>query len=277
MSCRFKTAGGTFMDQREPDALPPQGRSALSRKSRLAPVSIAVLVILGLGAAWLWRRPARVPLERGPASIPDGGPAPGPAIPGPAVDLAVGEALMRKRLEGLSTSPEWTRWLGEKNLLARVVAAVDLVASGESPRPVLSFLAPSGSFTVEGDGGALHASAAGFARYDTLRQAVTGLDPAKLAAVYVELAPVLRAAFKEIAPPSASFGSRLHAAIAKLTSTPISEGLPLLVDGDHGYVYADPALEALSPAQKHLLRMGPTNARALVSWLAALERALPAE
>ena len=41
------------------------------------------------------------------------------------------------------------------------------------------------------------------------------------------------------------------------------------------YVYADLTLEQLSPAQKHLLRMGPANARAIQGWLKKLEEAIP--
>ena len=263
------------MDEHDPDQAAGPTRSALSRKSSRTPVFVGFLVVLGLVAAWLWRRPTLPPLEPPRVALVDAGDPPA-ARRGPTVDAAQGESLLRRRLEGLSDSAEWKRWLAEKNLLGRFVAAVDLVASGESPRPLLSFLAPTEPFTVEGDAGALHASVASFARYDRVTQAVTGLDADKLAAAYGELAPYLRAAFQEIAPPGASFDARLHAALGKLTSTPLPDGTPVLLDGDHGYVYADPALEALSPAQKHLLRLGPTNAHALVRWLTALEHALPA-
>src|SRR5438094_562357 len=40
------------------------------------------------------------------------------------------------------------------------------------------------------------------------------------------------------------------------------------------YAFADPALEGLSPAQKHLLRMGPKNERAIQAELRALATAL---
>jgi len=40
------------------------------------------------------------------------------------------------------------------------------------------------------------------------------------------------------------------------------------------YVLADPALEALGPVEKHLLRMGPRNARLVKEKAAALQRAL---
>ena len=40
------------------------------------------------------------------------------------------------------------------------------------------------------------------------------------------------------------------------------------------YAFADPALERLRPAQKHLLRMGPKNERAIQAELRALATAL---
>lgn len=266
------------MDQHDPQPPGPPGRSSLTRRSSVAPALLGVAVVLALGAAWLWRSGA-LEQQSPPRPEPvDAGAAPvaAAAVPDSGVDAASGEALFRRLVGALSPAPELARWLAEPNLLARAVAAVDLVAAGESPRPVLGFLAPTGHFTVEGDGGPLHASPAAFARYDRLTQVLTSLDPVRLGSIDGQLAPFLRAAYKEIAPPGASFDARLHAALARLTSTPLPEGTPELRDGDHGYVYLDPKLEALPPAQKHLLRLGPANARALVAWLAALDRALPA-
>jgi hypothetical protein len=40
------------------------------------------------------------------------------------------------------------------------------------------------------------------------------------------------------------------------------------------YAYADPALEALGPVEKHLLRMGPRNARLVQGKAKALREAL---
>ena len=40
------------------------------------------------------------------------------------------------------------------------------------------------------------------------------------------------------------------------------------------FAFADPALEKLSPAQKHLLRMGPRNVRAIQHQLRAMAEAL---
>ena len=41
------------------------------------------------------------------------------------------------------------------------------------------------------------------------------------------------------------------------------------------YRFADPALEALGPVEKHLLRLGPANARAVQAKLRLLRASLP--
>jgi len=52
---------------------------------------------------------------------------------------------------------------------------------------------------------------------------------------------------------------------------------PELTEGVLVYTYVDPKLESLSAAQKHLLRMGPTNALSIQRWLNQLNQELSKE
>ena len=60
-----------------------------------------------------------------------------------------------------------------------------------------------------------------------------------------------------------------------LLKTPVIDD-PVRIEplGGTGYGFADPQLEALTPAQKHLLRAGPRNVRTIHSSLRAIAVAL---
>jgi hypothetical protein len=118
------------------------------------------------------------------------------------------------------------------------------------------------------------ASPESYARYELFTHVVTSVDPIRAAKDYRQLAPYFEAAFREIGKPGQKFEAVLHVAIDNLTATPIPDAEPELRAKGLSYVYADPRLEALSAAQKQLLRLGPVHARALVAWLRSFKGAL---
>jgi hypothetical protein len=72
----------------------------------------------------------------------------------------------------------------------------------------------------------------------------------------------------------------LEKAIVSLLSTPVPpENLTVQPHGAVDYAYADEDLESLTGAQKHLMRMGPRNARLVKEKLRDIAVALgiPAE
>ncbi|HYX91299.1 MAG TPA: DUF3014 domain-containing protein, partial [Myxococcaceae bacterium] len=89
------------------------------------------------------------------------------------------------------------------------------------------------------------------------------LDAEKLAAGWRALEPFLARAHQEIVPAGRTIQQTLDEATAELLRVRVPDGDLELVLKGAVYRYADPAFEALSPAQKHLLRMGPENARAV--------------
>src|SRR5262249_51772632 len=151
------------------------------------------------------------------------------------------------------------KWLSEADILRRLVAAVNLIAEGNTPRAVMGFLAPGAKFEVRTEHRRLFPSPKSYARYDLVAQTLTSVDPTAAAKTYGALKRYIDAAFSEIGRPTRTFEAVLRQAIDRLTQTPISDEDPELSEGVMVYVYADPKLESLSAAQKHLLRMGPTN------------------
>ncbi|MHB8417516.1 MAG: DUF3014 domain-containing protein [Myxococcales bacterium] len=259
---------------------PGARRDAASRRSNIA-IAAIVLALLGAGAVALirWRGrsappPQPTPAAAAPAATPTdaGSDAGEPMLPPRGVDA---ETELRRAASGLSSRPEWGRWLVEPHLVARLVAAAHRVSEGESPRPVLLFLAPDRPFTAVRRAGQLVAAPEAGARYDAVTETVTAIDPARAAQAYLRLSPFFEAAYREVARPGERFTPVLHQAIHELLATPVPAEEPALVESGPAFFYADEPLEKLHPAQKQLLRLGVANARKVERWLEALDRALP--
>jgi DUF3014 family protein len=188
--------------------------------------------------------------------------------------LAESDALVREQAGGLTESPAFPRWLATDGLVQRFVAAVDNVAEGVSARPLLGFLAPQEGFETVTRDERVYVDPRSWARYDGVADVIATIVPQRAAALYRELQPLCDAAWVELGHPSGSFDDALAKAIRVLLATPIPEGQVELRPKVVTFAYADPRLEALSPAQKHLLRMGPRNMRLVQGQLRTLATAL---
>ena len=233
------------------------------------------LVVLAVGgvAVWRWKQSTQLPTV---APVEESKPAPAETAPATSnLPATEGDALARQLGAELSRASEWARWLAEPDIIRRLVAAVNLVAEGNSPRPVLSFLIPAGQFEVVRRGRSIHTSAKSYARYETITRVLTSIDTAAAGKAYGRAKPYLDSAFAQIGRPGQSFDSVLHQAIESLTAAPVPEDEPELEEKGVAYAYKDPKLEQLTAAQKHLLRMGPENERALQAWLRKLDESIP--
>jgi hypothetical protein len=151
---------------------------------------------------------------------------------------------------------------------------VQNVAEGRSPARFLSFLTPAVRFQAVDRAGALLADPRSFAAYDDFASAVASLDATECARVYGVVAPLVGAAYAELGYPASDFPKALGRAISLLTSTPVPKGDLALRRGAVFLEFADPRLESLPLAQKHLLRMGPANARKVQAKAAELAQTL---
>jgi Protein of unknown function (DUF3014) len=253
-----------------------------------SPVAIAVVIVLMLGASagivywWLGRtdegttkvtpQAAGDESEADRPSQPVVATEPPPRPPLPPLDDS--DRVLREWGQPLSTHPEWVRWLASTDLARRFVAAIDNVARGQSPRAQLGPMRPEGSFQVREEGGHLFVDGASYRRYDLAAEVFASVDLGAAVRLYHDLEPLFESAYAEIGEPSRTFQQALARAIDRLLAVQIPEGeleveRHLLV-----YQYADPELEALPAAAKHLLRMGPENARRVQSKLRFLRSAL---
>jgi hypothetical protein len=244
------------------------------------PWVVTALVAAGAAAgAWYYWTHHGEELPK-PVADPDAG-----AIvdAGPSLSLADGDALLRKLAASWTKDEKLLSWLGAEGIVQRLTAAVRLIARGESPRPVLSFIEIRDDFAVRettvrsGKSKArgkrskvvehIFIAPKSYARYDGVTRLLTAIDPDAAAKGWVELRPYFETAFAQVASPGEHFEDLLGAACKRLLSVKLIEGQVELVPKGAIYAFKDPALESLPEADKHMLRMGPSNGKAIQDWI----------
>jgi hypothetical protein len=177
------------------------------------------------------------------------------------VELSKSDELVRKLVKELSSRPEVARWLLTDNLIRRFVVAVDLIANGDSPRIPIDFIELKGDFKVDKAEGKEFIDPNSYQRYEKIAEIFASLDTRGTVTLYKQLRLPIQQAYRELGYPEGDFNSTLKKAIISLLETPVVEG-KIYVDRDVlTYKMENPELEDLTPAQKHLLRMGPDNIR----------------
>lgn len=228
-------------------------------------VVVALAIIAGgLWAGWSWLGPggasdstptddtATLSLDtvRAPAREPFVLPA-----------LDVSDEAVRGLVGTVAAHPRLASWLVTDDLVRRFVEAVVDLSRGSSPLPALEPLVPPEAFTVHRSGDRIYVDPRSYQRYDLLAEVFASVDPQEAADVYREILPLVREAYAELGISEQSWEETLALAIGNVLAVDVPAE-PLEVREAIGrYVYADPSVESLTPAQKHLLRMGAANAR----------------
>ncbi len=255
----------------------------MDSRSRLWAFVVGVLVVVALVVGFFMlrgmgaRRPtvpeAPAVARPTPETAPTSARTLVPPLP-EGVSLDDSDGPVRVVVGVLSSNPVWMKWLASEDLVRRFVASVDNVAHGRSPRSHLDFARPGGRFSVVERGGVLVTDPKSFRRYDLATEVFTSLDTAGTVAAFGELEPLMDQAHAEIGKPGTTFRETLWKAMAELLSAPVvPAGVPL-EEKVVTYRYADPRLEELSDAQRHLLRMGPRNVQRIQARLRELAHAL---
>ncbi|MFH1763502.1 MAG: DUF3014 domain-containing protein [Gemmatimonadota bacterium] len=245
----------------------PRGRPILtSRRNRRSSASppfalmgFLVIVAVGILAGWLWLRSRGSP-EAVPSAAADSVTM---ATAEPFVLPAVGasDAVVRTLVAGVSSHPQLAGWLITDDLIRRFVEAVVDISRGSSPLPALEVLIPEEPFSVEAAGNRIFMSPMSQRRYDLLGEVFAGVDAGRAAETYRRLLPLFREAYRELGVPEGNFEEVLARAVQNLLAAEVPAGALEVRDAVGRYVYVDPRFESLTPAQKHMLRLGPANAR----------------
>lgn len=272
-------------------------------------VTALVIAALGVGGWFWWQQRSTPPdaAEAEPAAAvapPEAKPAaPGPAepairhpieaLPAATADAAASatalppfdraDAYVTEALTGLLGRQAVVSFLQVDGFARRVVATVDNLARSHAAPRLWPVTPAPGRFTVDAAGGKPVVGAANAQRYAPFVRFVESVDTGRAVALYVRLYPLFQKAYEELGYPGRYFNDRLVEVIDHLLGTPSATG-PLKVELTRvkgpvepvrpwvRYEFSDPALEALSPGQKMLLRMGPANAERLKAKLADIRR-----
>jgi hypothetical protein len=246
-----------------PDPIAPESPS-------LAPWLIVGLVLLAvaLGALWYFVLRARPEPPKTVAETTVDVPRPPArrtAEPGEAIDLPPldqTDALVRTLVGRLSSSPVAAAWLTTNGLIRNLTVVIANIADGETPAKHLTPLRPKGSFATTTSGGVTRIDPASYRRYDGIAAAVDGLDARGVARFYATIKPRIQDANRDLAGKDADFDQTVQRAIVILLRTPVvDQDVQLQAGKGVLYVYANPSLEELTPAQRQFMRMGPQNMR----------------
>ena len=265
--------GSSALDRDEPldPSIHPAEPGALGPSRGTGPwplVAMIVVLAAAAGTWWWWQgrspRGAETKAPAAPAAdtalAPAARPLGGNPFPADVPSLDLSDAFVRTWVPKLSSHPRVAAWLTTDGLVRNFVTVVANIAEGPSPAGRVPVLKPRGSFQVVERNGRLYVDPRSYERYNELAAGFASLDSAAAAQLYATLKPRIEEASGELGGRG-SFDATLERAITSLLKTPIRDQ-PLAVEpAGIGYRYVDADLDSLSGAQKHLLRMGPANAR----------------
>lgn len=257
------------------------------RRRRSGGPSLAVFVVIGAilvaaGAAWLLLRgrgdkAGPEPIAMIPPSAAEAPPVGDSAIPPLDLpELSASDAFIRDVVSGLSSHPQLARWLVTDELVARFVGSVVDLAGGQSPRSRLEFLIPDQKLAVRESGEDLLIDPASYDRYDLLTEVITSLDTGGTARLFVQLHPLFDEAYAKLGIPEGTFDDAMALAVGNLLAANVPAGPLEVRQNEAVYEFVDPAIEARSPAEKHLIRLGPENAARVQAKLRELRDAIAA-
>ena len=214
--------------------------------------------------------PAPKEIEQPPA--PSGEEAQADKKPGfvlPRLDDS--DQLIRDGVVSLTRNEGINAWLGTDQLIRRCVAFIDNVAHGNVARQQVPFLSPGKPFAARQISDEEYEMAeSSYDRYNLVTNIFVSIDSKRAAEFYVLVRPLFQKAYAELGYPDKDFDKVIFSAIGRLLETPDVETPVKLVRPVVMYKFADPKLEALSSAQKQLIRMGPGNSKAIKAKLSDL-------
>jgi hypothetical protein len=250
--------------------MPPQRSVGLwiVGMSLAAAAAVATYIVVSRQTAAPATAPERVDTQQ--RTQPLGGTAASVVVP----PLDRSDDVVRDLVKTLSSHPSVAAWLATDGLIRNFTLGVSNVADGKSAAGQARVLRPSAKFGVLERGGDLQIDPQSYARYDGLAAATASIDPAGSAKVYATLKPRIEEAYRELGPSNATFDQVLEEAIVLLLRTPTPTDPIRVEPRGVGYGFAAADLEALTPAQKQLLRFGPRNVRLVKASLRNIALAL---
>ncbi len=204
------------------------------------------------------------------ATAPTKAETPDPTIVPLDLDLDQSDGAVRELVADAEVPAAMRDWSRQNDLVRSVVAAVDNIAQGLSPAAQLPFMAPKGKFAAMEKNGVFILDPRSFRRYDPMVNVFAAVSDKIWIHWYKTLRPTLEKAFKELGYPGVTFSQRMQQAFEQLLQVPLIHKDMELEKKVLSFAFADINLEDLNPAQKQLLRMGPSNVARIQAKLRAL-------
>jgi hypothetical protein len=160
-------------------------------------------------------------------------------------------------------------WIAGEQILRRIVVQIANITEGEFVYQQSPLVQPDALSVRKVDDNIFLLDPSSYQRYDPYVELLASIEPDLLVAFYRYYEPLLDQAYSELGNPIGAFRGQLVAAIEVMLTAPVIEGDIELVKPEANYQFRNPQLEALSPVQKQLIRMGPENTRRVQSVLRA--------
>ncbi len=255
----------------------------MAEKVKVASIAITIIVLIAIAAGvyyfFIYEKPEEItPVQQVQEEQPAQVPVEELVIEEVPELIQVGldesDDTIRNMAEELSSHPKAASWLLSKDLIRKFVGAVDNIANGLSPRSQIDFFTLEKNFKIIEKDGIYYADPEGYIRYNLVGGVFSSLDSEGWVQLYEQSALLIQEAYADLGYPEEDFNKTLAAAIVELLKAPVVEGAILLEAKVVSYTMADPELENLSEAQKHLIRMGPENVRKIQAKLREIGLAL---
>lgn len=244
----------------------PFGPAPSNRTRWIIVVVVLIAIAAGVGYFVLRRGAPQEPSEPAKAAPVAAPEQKGTALTGDNIDLPPlpqTDPLVRELVSRLSSHPTVLAWLATKGLIANFAVVTHNISEGRTPVAHLKGLGPKAPFRTRGKGETAFVDSRSYDRYNGYGDAIGALDATGTARLYLTLKPRINEAYADLGYPGGDFDRVLERAIGELLEVPVIEGEVPLKLKVVSYAYTDEKLESLSPPQKHLLRMGPRNVRAI--------------
>jgi hypothetical protein len=184
-------------------------------------------------------------------------------------ELEQSDAFLRELVAVLSQHPVLARFMASRQIVRSSALAIVQIGDGKTPATPLGVLRPSARLRVLGgaaDATASRIDPASYERWNSAVAALTSVDPADAAQLYVNVKPLFDEAYEELGQ-GADFDRAITAAVAMLATTPEPGSDPVLLRRPGYFEHDDALLRSLRPVQKQFLLIGPENRRQVMTWL----------
>jgi hypothetical protein len=185
---------------------------------------------------------------------------PEPVTP-PLPPLSESDDAVRDALGAIPLGTPGQQYLLTSNIIERSSSALYLMAQGDVPYKLIPIARPKIPFPISDDGLKVTADPEGFSRYDSLSSWLRQIDIAAIIDALHWFVPLFREAWSFYGDSPEEFDAAVLNTLDAIVSTPeIDLSEARLIRKEAVWIYEDPAVEALAPLQKQILRMGPDNA-----------------